>query len=151
MATTIEVEVMYGETDPDIGGLLRKRVGLDRVHTLPRENVLYIILSDIVPSIHPHTPRRILGGNAVERLAVVSWDDTETVAFIVRRAGEVCLQFWEEDAWNWIQEIDPFRGSTGISGAAPTFPADALLFHMYRKPFAALTARATSDYGADMF
>lgn len=154
MATTIEVEVMFFETDPDTGTFRRQRVGLDAVHTLDRENVWYIILSDDASGIVAvDDARRILNGTIVDRLAVVQWDDSPVgVAFLLRRVGEICLGIWEDSSWTWISESDPFTTEVAIAGAGSDFPADALMFHLVSTPVSSAHSDfATALFNADMY
>lgn len=154
MATTIEVEVMYNSTDPDTGTLLRKRVGLDAVHTLERENIWYIILSDDASSkVSAANARRTIDGVIVDRLEVVKWDDSAVgVALLMRRGGEVCLSIWESPEWVWHSEENPFTTPVIQSGNSPTIPADAMVLHFVPRPVSsAHSDYATSAFNNDMF
>ncbi len=131
MATTIKVEVMYSDTDPDTGTLRRKRVSLDAAHTLDRDNIWYVILSDDASAITSSADaNRTIDGVIVDRCAQVWWTDSPAgVAFLIRRGQEVCLQIWEHESWSWHKESDPF-GEVVSSGIDPSFPKDALVLHM---------------------
>jgi len=149
MATTIEVEVMYNATDPETGTLLRKRTGLDSVHTLERENIWFIILSDDASSVRSSAnARRTIDGTIVDRLNVVRWDDSDSgVAFVIRRSGGVCLAAYEESSWVWQSENDPFNSEVVASGIDPTFPKDAIVFHFVETPI----STAHSSYADTLF
>lgn len=151
----VSVEVMYNTYDPNTETHKRSRVDLDAAHSLDREDVWYVIASAPVPtSVVPAADvRRTIDGIAVDRLAVVSWDDSENgIAFLVRRNGFFCLQHWEEGTWTWIPETDSFITDANPSGADPTFPKDALVFHMMKAPIPDRhAAYALALYEADVF
>lgn len=154
MASTIQVEVMYNDTDRDTGTYRRKRVSLDAAHTLDREDVWYIILSDEASSIiNKANARRTIGEIYVDRLDMVQWDDSDTgVAFLLRRRGEVCLAVWEDTEWIWHPEEDPFTTRTPFSGISPDLPNDALIFHLVDSSISvARSDLATAVFDADMF
>ena len=153
MATTIKIEVMYNEA-PKAGALgasafRRKRVSLDAAHTLDRDNIWYIILSDDASSfVHASNARRTVDSVLVDRVTSVWWDDSDSgVAFLIRRGGEVCLQSWEDRSWNWFSEENPFGVDTPSAGIDALFPKDALIFHLVRPS----VSRAHSDLAKTIF
>lgn len=153
MATTVQVEVMYNDTDADTGTLRRKRVSLEAVHTLDRDNIWYIILSDNISAITSSAnANRTIDGVIVDRCAQVWWNDSDSgIAFLIRRGGEVCLQVWEDSSWSWHAESDPF-GEVLSSGIDSSFPKDALVFHLVKSPVSSVhSAYAKTLFNQEMF
>ena len=118
----VEVEVMYADRS-------RQRVPLDQADTLPKDDVLFIILSASTTS---ERGRRTIGGVPYERIAEMkahggAWKGASTYA-VMRLNGKVTIAGWDDTEWLWRDEADPFAEQPR-AGIPPIFPPDTILFY----------------------
>ncbi len=112
---TIHIEIMYADFS-------RRRVYIDQAHTLPRTDVLFIIVSA------PDTIRpRKNGYRRVLQVYGLDW------YFFLRGNGKLLLHGWHDHEWVAKSEADPFA-DVSISPAQhfltkpPGLPANAVVF-----------------------
>lgn len=129
MAVSIEVMYAGGNLAEGFYRFRRKRVPVELAHTLPKNGLLFIILSAVTTAARS---RKTVDGNPVERVS--EWasnqnpDSTEDSAILVREAGQIVLSHTDDFSWNWSNEDAPFSGAEE-TGLPPTVPRNAVMFY----------------------
>lgn len=121
------IEIMLSEKEPN-GSFKQIRVPIEEADSLPKENVIFVILSSETTEIDG---RRKVGDTWYRRWYEMS--ETDVVALIKRTwQGKIqyLLQGWDEQEWLFKDAEDPFRDYSGEAhGIPPIWPTDTILFH----------------------
>lgn len=160
----VDVEVMYKEIDGNTGMHRQRRSSLDAAYALPRENVLFVILSiattaaraqGVVVADTRSPPRWSVTGN-VERLSIwtesqISTTTSENVCLLVRRKGEVALEDHRMEIWTWHIVGSPSTFPS-VTGLPVLLPGEAVAFFgpTFQLP-TAMFAEAQNQLGQVMF
>lgn len=129
MAVSFEVMYAGGNLAEGFYRFRRKRVPVDLAHTLPKDGVLFIILSAVTTSARS---RKTIDGADVERVS--DWvsnqnaDSPKDAAILVREAGQVVLAHVDDISWVWHNEDSPFT-NIEETGLPPTVPRNAVMFY----------------------
>lgn len=112
----MEIEVMYTERDHN-GRFKRKRAPVSHAHTLPREGVLFIILSEF----HPEKQiwRRIAEAWEHPRSRVRNHPHGGDGYALIETPTQVMLTGWVDEQWKWLPKHDPFREGKRKSSMGP--------------------------------
>lgn len=130
MAADIQIEAMYSTPDVRNAQLTQRRVSVRNAGRLPRENVLYVILS--APTSSGFTPAvtRVIDGVTYGRAHGMPLSVGGSRGLLARQAGFLCLAGLEtpvELGWVWISESTPFLNSS-LTGVSPSLDRSTIIF-----------------------
>jgi len=129
-AADIQIEAMYNTPDLHNSQLKLRRTSVRNAGYLPRENVLYVILSAPVPSGVTPAVTKVIDGVTYGRAHGMSLTASGSQGLFTRQAGFLCLAGLEDLVnlgWGWISEEAPF-GISAVTGINPSLNRSDIIF-----------------------